>query len=132
MRPVLAILVVLLAPGSAQAGALKDVVGGLQRASDNDDDPPSRNASKDAERQSDAGLSTADGGGQAMSSRAAVRVLAGLGPPPPDAAGMHASFYAAGQSVHDSDGAFTLEGRAWYEDFGLGVRQTTFFEKDPP
>ena len=32
----------------------------------------------------------------------------------------------------DSNSSLTLEARAWYEDFGLGLRQTSFFEEAKP
>jgi hypothetical protein len=40
--------------------------------------------------------------------------------------------YLAGQSVADSNGSLTVELRAWYEKFGLGIRQTSFFEEAQP
>jgi hypothetical protein len=39
--------------------------------------------------------------------------------------------YFGAQSVHDSDGALTGEARATFDNFGVGVRGTSFYEHDP-
>jgi hypothetical protein len=47
----------------------------------------------------------------------------------PTSGGVHSELYVGAQSVTSSDASMTLELRASYEDFGVGVRGTTFFEQ---
>jgi hypothetical protein len=135
------VLGVTLLTQPAWGGALGEVVGGLQRASDDDDDDDKGSSSSSSSSSNDDSSSDSSShdasspgtSGSSYSSSGAVGVsLVDWGPPPPGAPGAHVYLYLAGQSVVDSNGSLTAEMRAWYEDFGLGVRQTSFFEEARP
>lgn len=134
----LALLAVVLASHPAWAGALGEVVGGLRRAADDDDDDKGKNgggsSSGSSSASDDSSSSHSDGysGSSGGSSWGAGVSLYDLAPPPPGTPGAHLYLYLAGQSVVDSNSSVTLDMRAWYDDFGLGVRQTSFFEEAQP
>jgi len=131
-----------LGPGQAvreaRAGALGDVVGGILKAT---------GGGKDGGKGGGGG---GGGGGGSVLSAVVEGVAHGLvdasfGVHDPTAtsielgtyyappAGTHDTdvyFYAGAQSVRDSDGAYSMELRVMYDDFGIGVRNTSFFEKE--
>jgi hypothetical protein len=120
-------LVVAMVPAAAQAGALAEVVSGISRASDNDDH--------------DTGSGGGDGDGDTSSSgiglfdygccRGGAEGTVTYGAPPPQAPlpGTRTEVYAGVQSVDGSDGSLTLEVRAIHDDFEVGVRGTSFYER---
>src|SRR5262245_11912107 len=125
----------------ALAGALRDVVSGLREARDDGKDDGrdhQSGGSSDKDSSSSSSSSSASGDGDGdwdahTPSGAPVQIDWGwASPAPPAAPGMHVHLYLAGQSVVDSNGSLTMEVRGWYEDFGLGVRQTSFFEEAEP
>lgn len=128
----LAIAGVALAPQSAGAGALADVVGGIVKAA-------GKGSSGGSGGGGGAGGDIVEGvfRGVAESLWAPrhpnVDVVLGSGPvaPPPPAPDTEFRLYLGAQSVADSDGAFSLEAAAAYADFGLTVRYSSFFEAQP-
>jgi hypothetical protein len=131
------VLVFTLGASPAFAGALGEVVGGLQRAAGNDKDDDKKEGSSSSSSDDDSSSrhshdSDSSYGYGSGSFSAASSVYVGLDGSQPPPSGVHAYLYLAGQSVVDSDGSLTMEMRGWYEDFGLGVRQTSFFEKGGP
>ena len=135
------VLGVALLTQPAWAGALGEVVGGLKRASDDDDDDENKGSSSSSNDKSGSSSSDSDSSswdssssysGSSGSSSTVHIGFSDWAPPPPNAPGAHLYLYLGGQSVVDSNGSLTLEMRAWYEDFGLGVRQTSYFEEAHP
>jgi hypothetical protein len=120
----------------AHAGALGDVVGGILKAAGGGSG-------------SGSGGGKGGGGGNVLSAvvegvvhglvdatfgvhdPTATTIQLGTYYAPP--AGTHETdvfFYAGAQSVQDSDGSYSLELRVMYDDFGIGVRNTSFFERE--
>jgi hypothetical protein len=120
-------LVLVLAPAAARAGTLSHVVRGISEASDNDD----------GNHGSGSGGADGDGGGSSTVGTVSDTGCCWSDPastlgtyyPPGPPGDVQTEVYAGAQSVEGSDGALTLEMRASWKDFGLGVRGTSFYER---
>jgi hypothetical protein len=124
----------LLPSRTAHAGALAAVVGGLHHAAGDDGQNRGNQSSSndDHESSSSSSSSSNDSGGSSGPSCCSINPDATLGyayATTPSNGQVVTELYVGAQSVHDSDGAMTAEARATFDDFGVGVRGTSFYEK---
>lgn len=135
-RLTVAAALVVAASTPAHAGALGAVVDGLRRKSDNDDAKPAGGGGDD-----DVAAKVVEGFARALMGDwqwqrppdPVTGVVVYVGPPPVHgAATTDVYVYLGVQSVDDSDGSLTLELRANYGDFGIALRDTSFFEDGGP
>jgi hypothetical protein len=123
---------------TARAGALAEVVHGLHEAAGDDGHHESGGSGKDDHDSSSSSSSSSSsddghGSGGGGSGCCSIEPESNLGivyEPPGTGAGVSTELYFGGQAVADSDGAVTLEARALYDNFGLGVRGTSWFEQE--
>jgi hypothetical protein len=125
---------VLLFPLAAHAGPLHDVVEGLGKATGTPTTPASSSGGSGGG--TDAGNlvgsvlgALLDGDWSAAPTNPALYVPSYGTPPPSSGANMDVFFYAGAQSVVDSGGSLTMEIRATHDRLGLGLRGSTYFEK---
>jgi hypothetical protein len=118
------VLLLLLAL-RADAGVLSQVSSGINEQSDNDDHDsgPASDDDDDGPRPSS---SATDWGNCCYHDPAATL---GYGYAQTPTGGVESQFYFGAQSVEDSNGSMTLEARASYENFGLGLRGTSYYEQ---
>jgi hypothetical protein len=121
------------AAGTAHAGALSAVVGGLNHAAGNDGkDHGNHGGSDDGDHDSSPSSSSSSNDSGGGSSCCAIPYDSTLGyayATTPSNDEVVTELYLGVQSVHDSDGSLTAEARATFDDFGLGARETSFFEQ---
>jgi len=129
----------LLLPGLARAGALSDVSHGMRDQSDNDDSSSSGSSGgssnsgssgNDSSSSSDWSSSSSSGSGSCCG-HSSPNLGINYGWVPPGPGQVDSLIYVGAQAVEDSDGAFTVEARASYEDFALGARATSYYERRP-
>jgi hypothetical protein len=128
-------LELLLPSRAAQAGALAQVVGGLNHAAGDDgkhDDHHGSGNDDDHDSSSSSSSSSSDTGGGGGYSCCSIPYDSTLGyayASTPANGEVVTEVYVGAQSVHDSDGSLTAEARATFDGFGLGARETSFFER---
>jgi hypothetical protein len=130
-----AVVLSMLAARTAHAGALGQVVHGLDHAAGNDGGGKSSGGSSSSDSSSDSSSSSSSsdhgsGGGSSCCSIEADSTLGVIFEPPGSAYDVRSELYVGAQSVENSDGAMTVEARALYRDFGLGVRGTSYVEQE--
>jgi hypothetical protein len=139
MLPGAASLVLALAAPAAHAGALAEVAKGLHQAAGDDGRSGNRAgpANEDNDHVTSSGSSSSSssdsgsGGGSWSCCSIDPDVSLGYAYATTAQPGqVLTELYFGAQSVHDSDGALTAEARATFDDFGLGVRGTSFYERE--
>jgi hypothetical protein len=126
-----ALLVAVFTPTPAHAGALGEVISGLGKAvggGNKGGGAPSGGGGDNIIGAVLNGLFSADWGGGGATP--ADPPILGYAPMPTvyGAGETNVMVYAGLQSVVDSTGSFTLEVRAVFQDFGITLRGSTFFE----
>jgi hypothetical protein len=125
-----AALTLMVATGPAHAGALAEVSHGLARAASDGGDGKhgSSGGSESSSSEHESGKSSSfwDSGCCHIDPSATLGYSYAV---PPSGDSVQSELYFGAQSVANSDGAMTVEARATYDDFGLGVRDTSFFEQ---